>query len=227
MLLVLIFQGRRIQNELPAALGPGCDARVDRSLLGVCKGQRASTTLAAIPARRRPGGRTTKEAFRPPSSLPPPPHPAAGRLTLEPQAQDFCFALLETHLPNAFFLFLFVPYFIVERRDARRGRAALGLALLGRVRLVLVLVRSSSSSSSSSSLDFEETHLPKAFFLFLFVPYFSLNAAMLRRGRAALCLACLLGLRFRGRLTDPCPSRPAGPQAPPTRRERARAERRS
>ena len=57
--------------------------------------------------------------------------------------------------------------------DARRGRAALGLALLGRVRLALVLV------GLVVVLGLRGDALADAFFLFLFVPYFSLNAAML------------------------------------------------
>ena len=84
---------------------------------------------------------------------------------------------METHLPNAFFLFLFVPYFSLN--------AAMLAAVVPRSALhfldafVSFLFSSSLASSSSSSLDFEETHLPSPFFLFLFVPYFSLNAAML------------------------------------------------
>jgi hypothetical protein len=75
----------------------------------------------------------------------------------------------ETHLPKAFFLFLFVPYLAsnaacvsaVVPCSARQSLDAFVLAVV------------SSLTCSAVCLD---THLPKAFFLFLFVPYFCANA---------------------------------------------------
>src|SRR3954471_7240005 len=79
-------------------------------------------------------------------------------------------AFCETHLPKAFFLFLFVPYFWV---NAARVASVVPRSVLQ----ALAALTSAASSACTASWVFCETHLPKAFFLFLFVPYLSANAA--------------------------------------------------
>src|SRR3954454_183776 len=79
-------------------------------------------------------------------------------------------AFCETHLPKAFFLFLFVPYFCV---NAVRVASVVPRSVLQ----ALAALTSAASSAWTASWVFCETHLPKAFFLFLLVPYLSANAA--------------------------------------------------
>src|SRR4051812_14755116 len=79
-------------------------------------------------------------------------------------------AFCETHLPKAFFLFLFVPYFWV---NAARVATVVPRSVLQ----ALAALTSAASSAWTASCVFCETHLPKAFFLFLLVPYLSANAA--------------------------------------------------
>src|SRR6185503_19122723 len=82
----------------------------------------------------------------------------------------------ETHLPNAFFLFAFVPYFSANAaREASSSPRSASHSLAAFLNSV-ASCWSSASASFSLALAFWETHLPNAFFLLPFVPYFSWNA---------------------------------------------------
>ena len=78
-----------------------------------------------------------------------------------------CLTLPETHLPNAFDLFAFVPYLALKAagsafRSAKHAFAALTVAVC---------------CAWAAACAVCETHLPKAFAPFLPVPYLALKAA--------------------------------------------------
>src|SRR3954454_21970211 len=79
-------------------------------------------------------------------------------------------ACLETHLPNAFFLFSLVPYL------AKNAAWVAAVVPRSWAQAFAASVRASAICCSLAPA-FWDTHLPNAFFLFLLVPYLAANAA--------------------------------------------------
>ena len=165
--------------------------------------RRASLHPEQRPARERGGFRDSRDLTpllgvvvcgqrrrRPPDllrlfPLPPQPVPPPLLRILVRSAQPVVafFASFETHLPKAFALFAFVPYLVLKGSTPRVARSALHfLAAFSRASCC----SASSSSSSPAFFAVPETHLPKAFALFAFVPYLSLNASTPMLARSAL-----------------------------------------
>ena len=103
-------------------------------------------------------------------------------------------------MPCAFFLFLFVPYFslnaamlaaVVPRSALHFLDAFVLVLVLVLVRLVLVVV---------IALGLRGDALAEGVLLVLVRAVLLVERRDAGSGRAALCLACLLGLRLRGRL---------------------------
>ena len=87
-------------------------------------------------------------------------------------------------MPNAFFLFAFVPYFSLNARRVSSVSPRSASHSLAAFLNSVASCWSSASAAFSLALAFCETHLPNAFFLLPFVPYFSLNASRLGGGAA-------------------------------------------